>query len=182
MSPGLEQYRIKVGRLICCIFCIMIITGCNTHLIKPMPSTPSAHTKAPVAKATPAPTFGPPAPIKTAPSQAVKSVGATIQGVVTDIDHPVKGITIEMDIAEGSLFSKTTQTDEKGFFAFPNVAPGSYFLMMTISLQQHACRVMQVAKVEKNATVKVNFTFPGTIYMQGQFALLPDGSLVRCQL
>lgn len=182
MSPGLAQSRTKVAHLLSCIICIVIITGCNAPLIKPLTSTPVANSKAPVAKVSPAPTFGPPAPSKATPSKAAKSVGATIQGVVTDIDHPVKGITIEIDIAEGSPFSKTTQTDEKGFFAFPNIAPGSYVLMMTISLQQHACRVMQVAKVEKNATVKVNFTFPGTIYMQGQFALLPDGSLVRCQL
>lgn len=176
MSPGLAQYRTPVGQLLCYVLCILIVTGCNMPLIKPITSTPSAHAKAPVAKVAPALTFGPPAPSKTA-----KSVETTIQGIVTDVDHPVKGLMIEMHLADSSTFSQTTQTDEKGFFAFHNMASGSYLLAMTISVQQRVCRVIQVAKVEKDATANVDFNFPATIYMQGQIALLPNGSIIKCE-
>jgi hypothetical protein len=122
------------------------------------------------------------------PTESGKSIATgSVEGRITLDGNPLANLKVELaELPESEKTKPTTQTDADGKFAFADVLPGSYLIVITVEGEGLRCVFLSPTKVNAGEQFTRNFTFDRSSLLRdlgasnGGVTLLPMGVLAQC--
>jgi hypothetical protein len=116
---------------------------------------------------------------------------ATIEGKAVWGNTPLANSIVQLDKVDESTEATTqeaqtdvpeqeTQTDSAGQYAFDNVAPGQYLVVLRIEIEGGRCVLILIAEAKAGEKATVDFEIPETVSLRAGINMLPNGTIIRC--